>query len=376
MSNIKVSVIMPVYNAGKYLEKCLESVVNQTLKEIEIICVDDGSTDNSIEILNRFAESDGRIKIIKQQNLYAGAARNNGMKHASGKYFAFWDSDDFFELSALETLYKKCEKENADICLCGAYDYDNGANKTTINETILKRRYLPNEKVFCIKTHPDYIFNVAARAPWNKIVNAEFIKKNKIEFQNLKNSNDTYFSMICMYYAERITYVTAPLVYYRINNSESITGKAYTNPYCTFEAYKKIYGEIIENGISKKALQSFYSRLYNGLIRSIDIQNTDDGLLEAYSTVKNDSFKYFDIKNHLSEDYCYIKNDYLDMKYIEEHTAVEYLYYKYQKELREKQFYKSRMEQTLKIRIARKLSRFIKADSPLFEKAKKLLHFR
>ncbi|MCC8015955.1 MAG: glycosyltransferase, partial [Clostridiales bacterium] len=124
MKNIKVSVIIPVYNSEKYLKQCLESVINQTLKEIEIICVDDGSTDNSLKILTALSEKDGRISVLRQQNLFAGAARNNGIKHAKGKYLVFWDSDDFFEAGALSALYKKCEKENADICLCGAYTYN------------------------------------------------------------------------------------------------------------------------------------------------------------------------------------------------------------------------------------------------------------
>lgn len=376
MSEVKVSVIMPMYNAAQYLEKCMKSVLSQTLRDIEIICVDDGSTDGTLDILNEFAKKDERIKIIKQQNLYAGAARNSGIKIARGRYFAFWDADDFFEPNTLETLYKKAEKEEADICLCSAYDYDNETGRTTVNETILKRRYLPNEAVFSIKTHPEYIFNVAARAPWNKIVRADFMKKNGIQFQNLQNSNDTYFSMISMYYAERITYVTAPLIYYRVNNAESITGKAFTDPTCTFEAYKRIYTEITENGIDDSALKSFYNRLYNGLLRSIEIQGGEKGLALAYDTLKQEAFPFFDISNHLDDDISFMKSDLEDMRFIADHTLCEYLSYKYRKAQSEKQFYKARMEKTLKIRIARRLSRFVKADSPLFDKAKKLLHFR
>lgn len=121
MNEVKVSVIMPVYNSEKYLEKCISSVLNQSLREIELICVDDGSTDSSPRILEAFAKSDSRVKLLHQQNLYAGVARNNGMKAACGKYFAFWDSDDFFEPNALEIMFSACEKSNADICVCGAY---------------------------------------------------------------------------------------------------------------------------------------------------------------------------------------------------------------------------------------------------------------
>ena len=94
---VKVSVIIPVYNVEPYLKQCMDSVVGQTLKDIEIICVDDGSTDNSLDILREYAAEDSRIQIIEQKNAGAGAARNNGMRYATGKYLSFLDSDDFFE---------------------------------------------------------------------------------------------------------------------------------------------------------------------------------------------------------------------------------------------------------------------------------------
>ena len=96
-----VSVIIPVYNAEKFLKQCLNSVISQTLKEIEIICVDDGSTDNTNAILKAFSEKDQRITVIHQQNAGAGAARNNGLRRAKGKYLSFLDADDFFEKTML-----------------------------------------------------------------------------------------------------------------------------------------------------------------------------------------------------------------------------------------------------------------------------------
>ena len=107
MSEIKVSVIMPVYNAETYLEEAIECLICQTLKEIEIICVDDGSTDRSLEILEEYSKRDDRIKILHQRNLYAGVARNNGLKQANGEFVIFLDSDDLFERGLLEKTYKQ-----------------------------------------------------------------------------------------------------------------------------------------------------------------------------------------------------------------------------------------------------------------------------
>ena len=376
MEKIKVSVIIPVFNSERYLRKCLDSVINQTLKEIEIICVDDGSTDGSVAILEEYAKNDPRFKILKQKNLYAGAARNNGIEIAGGKYLAFWDSDDYFELNALEILYKKCEKKNADLCLCSAYIFDDGSSKRTVDETILKKRFLPKESVFSIETYPEYIFNIATNAPWNKIIRASFIKENGLKFQNLRNANDTYFSMMCMFYAKRITYTTAPLINYRVNNSESITGKAAADPLCGYESYRAVYDEIKANSVSDKALQSFYGRLYNGLIRSIMIQGESKSMQKAYDKVKNEGFDYFDIKNHLDEDYCYFKSDREDMLYIADHDLSDFLIYKYRKENRDKSFYKSKAEKALKIRLARKISLMIPANSRLYDIGKRILRFK
>ena len=113
---IKISIIIPVYNTEKYLKKCLDSIINQTLKSLEIICIDDCSTDNCLHILKEYQLKDNRIKIIEQkENKGQGVARNLGLNIAEGKYIMFLDPDDWLELNALEILYKKSKETNADI---------------------------------------------------------------------------------------------------------------------------------------------------------------------------------------------------------------------------------------------------------------------
>ena len=102
---VKISVIIPCYNAEKYLDQCLTSVMNQTLRDIEIICVDDGSTDRTVEMLHDYAKRDARIQVICQKNQFAGVARNRGMEVAKGEYFAFLDSDDYYDIDGLEKAY-------------------------------------------------------------------------------------------------------------------------------------------------------------------------------------------------------------------------------------------------------------------------------
>lgn len=376
MSDTKVSVIIPVYNAEKYLEKCLNSVINQTLKDIEIICVDDGSADNSPEILKSFSKKDSRVKIFTQQNKFAGAARNLGMKNAAGKYFVFWDADDFFELNALETLYKCCEKTEADICLCGAYNYNSETGRKTEDQTFLKKRFLPKSKVFSKSTCPEYIFNIASNVPWQRMFRAAFIKKHKIEFQQLPKANDTFFVMAATYFAERITCTEKPLVNYRTNNSLSITGTASKNPLCAYESYMAVYEMLKNESPNELVWQSFYNRLLSGLFRSVLLQTTEEGIKTVYNKIKNEGLEAFEINKHLNRDYYYFQKEYDDLMILLNHSFGEYLIYKYKKENADKLFYKQQAEKKPLVRLARKISRFIQADSKLFELGKKILHFK
>lgn len=376
MTNPKVSVIIPVYNAEKFLEKCLNSVINQTLDDIEIIAVDDGSSDGSLEILNRYKEKDGRIIILTQQNKFAGAARNNGMKHACGKYFVFWDSDDFFEPKALEILYNCCEKTGADICLCSAYNYDSETGTRAEDQTFLKKRFLPREKVFSRKTCPQYIFNIASNVPWQRMFHADFIKAHGIEFQAIPKANDTYFVMTATYFAEKITYTEKPLINYRTNNSLSITGTASKNPLCAYESYMAVYEMLKKECTDDLVWQSFYNRLLSGLFRSVLLQTTENGIKTVYDKIKNEGIEAFEINRHLNREYYYFQKEYDDLMILLNHSFGEYLIYKYKKENADKLFYKQQAEKKPVVRLARKISRFISADSKLFELGKRLLHFK
>ena len=146
----KISVIVPVRNAEAFLDQCINGLVNQSLQSIEIVCVDDESTDASKEILLKYARRDDRIKVYSQSKAGAGAARNLGMSRASGEYFAFIDADDFVEADYLEEMLGQCRLHDADICLCAADIYNNSSG------AFEKAPWMLDEKL--IKSKP---FNVA-----------------------------------------------------------------------------------------------------------------------------------------------------------------------------------------------------------------------
>ena len=218
----KVSVIIPVYNTEKYLSQCLDSVINQSLEDIEIICVNDGSTDRSLEILQQYELSDERVSVYSQPNSYAGIARNTGMKHASGEYLFFLDSDDYITSDALEKMYCQAEADLADICVCGGKNYFDDTGKEMLYDGLLDMKLVPSEIPFNIDTWPKYILNFTNIGVWNKLYKREFIIQKDLQFPKLKRGEDVSFVIISLCLAERITVVNDFLVVYRAFRTDGL----------------------------------------------------------------------------------------------------------------------------------------------------------
>ena len=210
---IKVSVIIPVFNTEKYISKCLSSLVNQTLDDIEIICVNDGSTDNSLEIIEKIANNDARIKIINQEHKKQGAARNAGLRIAEGEYIGFVDSDDWVDLNYYEMLYNTAKKYDADIALATNVRIGNGKTKKRLEITEEKTAETLQEKI-------DIGNQVKNPCPTNKIYRHSMLKENNIIWQEGVYCEDKLFTIQAIYYANKI--VTVPDVnYYYFRNPNS-----------------------------------------------------------------------------------------------------------------------------------------------------------
>ena len=240
-SDIDVSVIVPVYNVEKYLYQCLDSIANQTLKNIEIICVDDCSSDSSMEILHSFTTKDNRF-VIKQNKQNSGAAysRNAGLEIAKGKYVSFVDSDDFFAADYLESMFEKCEKYVADLAVCRCDDYHNRSG--VVSENIWQCPSVGKEKllrgVFSLKDVPAFL-NIVAHPPFTKMCRRDFVKKNHIKFQILPNCNDVYFNLCVQGLANRIVHINQALIYYRTQRENSITTSRSKHPLCVYMAIRQ-----------------------------------------------------------------------------------------------------------------------------------------
>lgn len=226
---IAVSVIVAVHNAETYLKQCLDSIRAQTLQNIEIICVDDGSTDGSFEILQKYEQQDKRFQIIQQKQQGAGRARNYGLQYACGVYLSFLDADDFFETDFLESLYKQATQTQADIVVCAAKEYDQKTGKVQMLPLSLRLENLPQATIFSYHDMPKQIFNTFQTWAWNKLFRTEFVRKNELTFQEIQRTNDLVFTCTALAVAKKITVVKEPFIYYRVNhggNCQSSNEKA------------------------------------------------------------------------------------------------------------------------------------------------------
>ena len=176
MKEVKLSIIVPVYNTEKYIVNCLDSLVNQNLEEIEIICVNDGSTDRSLEILERYAGEDERIRIITKENDGLGAARNTGIDAAQGKYIGFVDSDDFADPNLFRLLVKAAESADADVAIGNVYLYYDDSKKTVPYRDQKFYQTLNRVGVFRAKDVPEIVENIGV---WDRIYRRQFIENHK-----------------------------------------------------------------------------------------------------------------------------------------------------------------------------------------------------
>lgn len=341
MSEIKVSVIVPVYNAGSYLDRTLESICNQTLGETEIICVDDGSDDNSRDIIKAFAEKDERIHLIEQKNLFAGAARNNGFSRAKGEYTVFWDSDDFFKENALEVMYGKITEDGADICICDGYKYFTDTDKSLLTDEFVKYGSIPETLPFNKYDVPDKIFNLGANVPWNKMFRTEFIREKGLEFQNIRKANDTYFVLMALFLAERITCVKDRLVHYRCDSEGSITSGKVTLPPCAFEAYGFLKGELEKREeYSEENRKSFINRAARGMLRILHLPMSEADYEAVYGFLRERGFSELGI---LCDETLYdSKWVYEDIHSVLTNSATEHMLYKFNSARASKDKIKSR----------------------------------
>ncbi|MEI6131720.1 MAG: glycosyltransferase family 2 protein [Bacillota bacterium] len=240
-----VSIIVPVYNGEKYLEKCIKSILSQTLSEIELIIIDDCSTDNTREVIEKFT-FDPRVKpIYNHKNLHVSASRNIGLRAAIGEYIAFVDSDDYIATEMLEKLYVKAKKFEVDIVTSGYIKVDDEENEiNTVRTEFVSDRYLDFTSVrkYLSKAHELRVMWFI----WRNIYRRTLIHDNNLFFnEEIKLGEDTIFNFYAFYYAKGVVASNENFYYYRDtpNSLTSLTGKKYLEENATrqYEEYMNYY---------------------------------------------------------------------------------------------------------------------------------------
>lgn len=254
---VKISVVIPVYNTQNYLNECIDSVLNQSFKDFEIICINDGSTDNSLSILSDYEVSDERIKVISQQNRGLGASRNEGLKLAQGEYVLFLDSDDYLTPDALEKLYNQAYANDLDLILFKIANFNYKTLKESHSDYFDMKflKEIVNEDIFNWMIVKDCIFDISVTAT-SKLFKRSLI--SNIEFPEDLLFEDNLFFTKVIFNAKHV-YFLDEYLYYRRIRPDSITNSYHSK----FSDCIIIYDEIIEYMKSIGKYDEFSNQIFD-----------------------------------------------------------------------------------------------------------------
>lgn len=285
MSTPRVSVIVPVHNSERFLEQCLDSILAQTERDIEVICIDDGSTDSSGEILDRYAAEDNRVRVLHQKGSGAGAARNRGMDLARGTYLSFLDSDDFFEPEMLEVISDSLDEAHADIAVFGSWVYDSIRKTNRAATWNLKTENLPTHCPFSYRDMPDHIFNTFGNVAWNKLYRRRFVDRCHLRFQEISRANDQLFTCSSLILADSIIVVDKTFVHYRVATNSNLQSTNDRDPLSFTLAFEPLL-QLIKSSDTYDMLQKSYDRwVLDDVTYNADKLHTKEALAALKSAV-------------------------------------------------------------------------------------------
>lgn len=281
----KVSVIVPVYNVEKYLRKCMDSLVNQTLKDIEIVVVNDGSPDGSDLIMQEYVEKYDCVKYLKKENGGIASARNMGLNHACGEYIAFCDSDDYVDLDMYEELYNQANKTSADVVFSGYYnETDDGQYRvmSTGNMDMYGVSLLENPKM----VHANNAF------VHGKLFSRNVIVENNIKFKKYRIFEDLLFLYTVLVFANKVEKVDKPFYHYMRRENVSVTGKMNEKFYDLFPVMQDLRDIFTENCCEFQEYLTFIALKHAYLRFRMDVDKQTMSLKKQYIL---DTFAFLDV---------------------------------------------------------------------------------
>lgn len=257
MDGVSVTIILPVYNVSNYLERCLDSLLSQSYKHFEILCINDGSTDNSLEILRKYQSEHSIIRIVNQSNIGLGASRNVGLCLCKTPYVMFLDSDDYFESNLIEKLVFAAFQHDADIVCCNGFSlYENLGIE--VNFDPIPTSFALENQPFSSRDLPSKIFQMSTPAVWTKLYKTDFLIRNAIFFNECKYAEDLVFFCKSFTLASKIVPIHDRLVHYRRRRANSITSLlTKEQALCVIYALREIDAFLVERNIISDLADSF-----------------------------------------------------------------------------------------------------------------------
>lgn len=270
-----VSVIVAVRNGELFLHHALDSVRRQTLTDIEIIVVDDGSTDRTASIIQDLTAADNRIRSIEGPATgSAGAARNAGLDVATGDYLAFLDADDFFAPQLLSRLHRRAEADRADVTVCGFRVFEDPAGVPNTVNWGLRTEFLPSTTPFTPESLGSGLFYAFGPVAWNKLFRTDLIRRHGLRFQELRRSNDLFFTFSALARAERLSYLPRALIDYRVGNPASLQGSADQSPLDFAAALETLQESLRDAGLYERFEAAFVSEAVEVCLANLDRAST------------------------------------------------------------------------------------------------------
>lgn len=301
MNEVKISVIVPIYNMEQYIEQCIRSIMNQSLKEIEIICINDGSTDSSLKIINELAYEDKRIRVVTQAKSGVATARNKGIDLASGNYLSILDADDYFEYDMLEKAYKRVKSCLADICIYRTKS-DDGFRIQTMNT--IRDEWIPNKGGFSPLEVNDRIFSIEPLWAWDKLFKRKLIMDNNIKFQNIRSTNDARFVSLALVNANKICICDDAFAIHRMNRVDALSVTRDKSWDCFYLAIESIAEMLTKDGKYDMYIQAFRNWILDFSIWNLHTINGNNKI-KVYNLIKEIIMPKYHILDYPKEYYLF-----------------------------------------------------------------------
>ena len=287
----QVSVIIPVRNAESFLRECLDSVLAQTLSDIEVLVVDDGSADGSRTIIDEFAAADSRVRVLAgRRSRRWGCPESRNRACAGGSTWRSLTQTTCSNRECSSLPVRRADADGADVCVFRACYLDAATGRVTRADNLLKSAMLPPSIPFSYRDIPDHILNFTSPAPWNKLFRRAFVAENGLRFQELVRANDFLFTKLALVKAERITIVDQYLVYYRVGVESSLQAGNDESPLVFHEAQTALKQALVEEGLFDTVERSFVNLVLSNSLYNLHSLRSPESFDLLYGKLRDEYF--------------------------------------------------------------------------------------